>query len=142
MSMTMDPESPLATAAAATDPASHAELMTMVMAPQAPEACRHETRLHYSQGAPGVFPGDIYFYGVDHDLTGEADKIDTSKCAVYLLTGEYDWSCVAWSEEANRQIKGSEYQLMEGLGHFPMSEDPEQFARYVLPVLDKIAAGS
>jgi pimeloyl-ACP methyl ester carboxylesterase len=25
------------------------------------------------------------------------------------------------------------------LGHFPMSEDPDQFARYLLPVLAKIA---
>ena len=28
---------------------------------------------------------------------------------------------------------------MEGLGHFPMSEDPERFRRYLLPVLDEIA---
>ena len=28
---------------------------------------------------------------------------------------------------------------MEGLGHFPMSEHPEQFRRYILPVLDEIA---
>jgi pimeloyl-ACP methyl ester carboxylesterase len=72
-------------------------------------------------------------------LRGEADKIDTAKCAVYLLTGEYDFLTVPLSEEAARQIKGSEYELMKGLGHFPMSEDPDQFARYLLPVLAKIA---
>lgn len=27
---------------------------------------------------------------------------------------------------------------MEGLGHFPMSEDPEKFRSYLLPVLEKI----
>ncbi len=27
---------------------------------------------------------------------------------------------------------------MKGLGHFPMSEDPETFIGYLLPVLDKI----
>jgi pimeloyl-ACP methyl ester carboxylesterase len=27
---------------------------------------------------------------------------------------------------------------MQGLGHFPMSEDPEKFISYLLPVLDKI----
>jgi hypothetical protein len=28
---------------------------------------------------------------------------------------------------------------MEGLGHFPMSENPAQFRKYLLPVLDRIA---
>jgi pimeloyl-ACP methyl ester carboxylesterase len=27
---------------------------------------------------------------------------------------------------------------MKGLGHFPMSENPEAFLKYLLPVLDKI----
>ena len=27
---------------------------------------------------------------------------------------------------------------MQGLGHFPMSEDPEKFISYLLPVLEKI----
>jgi hypothetical protein len=30
---------------------------------------------------------------------------------------------------------------MEGLGHFPMSEDPDKFQSYLLPVLEKIAGG-
>jgi hypothetical protein len=30
---------------------------------------------------------------------------------------------------------------MEGLGHFPMSENPAQFRKYLLPILEKIAAG-
>ncbi len=29
---------------------------------------------------------------------------------------------------------------MKGLGHFPMSEDPEKFMSYLLPVLEKITA--
>jgi hypothetical protein len=29
---------------------------------------------------------------------------------------------------------------MERLGHFPMSENPEQFRRYLLPVLERIRA--
>ena len=28
---------------------------------------------------------------------------------------------------------------MKGLGHFPMSEDPQAFLKYLLPVLEKIA---
>jgi len=30
---------------------------------------------------------------------------------------------------------------MEELGHFPMSENPSQFRKYLLPVLEKIAGG-
>jgi hypothetical protein len=30
--------------------------------------------------------------------------------------------------------------IMQGLGHFPMSEDPEKFTSYLLPVLEKIKA--
>jgi hypothetical protein len=29
---------------------------------------------------------------------------------------------------------------MEGLGHFPMSEDPARFRDYILPVLDRVRA--
>ena len=32
--------------------------------------------------------------------------------------------------------------IMEQLGHFPMSENPEQFRRYISPVLDQIPAGA
>ena len=105
------------------DPASHAATMMMIMSPTAPEAYRQETRLHYAQGAPGVFGGDIHYYAIEHDLRGQADQIDTNRCAVHLLTGEYDFPTVPWTEEAARQIKGSTFAVMEGLGHFPMSED-------------------
>jgi pimeloyl-ACP methyl ester carboxylesterase len=29
---------------------------------------------------------------------------------------------------------------MKGLGHFPMSEDPQAFLKHLLPVLEKITA--
>jgi len=29
---------------------------------------------------------------------------------------------------------------MKELGHFPISENPEQFRRYILPVLERIRA--
>ena len=121
------------------DPAAHAAVMMMIMAPTASMAARHETRLHYAQGAPGVFPGDIAYYSLEHDLRGEADQIDTSRCAVHLLTGEYDFFTVPWTEQAAREIPGSTLAIMEGLGHFPMSEDHEGLMRHVLPILDAIA---
>jgi pimeloyl-ACP methyl ester carboxylesterase len=44
--------------------------------------------------------------------------------------------------ELTRRIQGAIYRTMPGLGHFPMSEDPEQFATYVLPILDDIRTHS
>lgn len=40
--------------------------------------------------------------------------------------------------EVARSIPGSEVTIMEGLGHFPMSEDPQKFIQYLSPVLQKI----
>jgi len=91
------------------------------------------------QGGPGVFKGDLYFYRVDGDLRGHVEGIDTTACPLYLLTGEYDFSCTP--EDTKRTaaaIKGASVTIMEQLGHFPMSENPEQFRRYIAPVLRDI----
>ena len=118
-----------------------ASVMYGLMSPTAPEACRRETAWGYSQGAPPVFKGDLYYHDVDHAMGETARQIDTSKVAVYLLTGEYDWSTPpVLTQAVAEQIPGAFYQTMEGLGHFPMSEDPEQFLRYLRPVLAKIRA--
>jgi pimeloyl-ACP methyl ester carboxylesterase len=121
------------------DPAKHAALMMSSMGATAPEGYRQETRLHYAQGAPGVFTGDINYFIGDHDLRGQAHLIDTETCPVHMLTGEYDFRTVAAAEEAAEAIPGVTHTVMTGLGHFPMSEDPHRFAEYLLPVLDRIA---
>ena len=120
-------------------PDAHAAVMMMIMSPTASQTARQETRLHYAQGAPGVFAGDIDYYGVHHDLRAEVDGFDTGRCPVHLLTGEYDFPTVPWTERAAREIDGATSQIMEGLGHFPMSEDHEGLMHYVLPILDAIA---
>ena len=45
-------------------------------------------------------------------------------------------------DQAAAQISGVTFQPMSEMGHFPMSEDPELFIEYVLPVLDSIADAS
>lgn len=116
-----------------------ANVMYGLMSPTSPKAYRHETTWVYSQGAPPVFKGDLYYHGVDHDLCEELANIDTSRVAVFLLTGEYDWNTTpALSRSTAEQIPGAVYRTMHGLGHFPMSEDPERFRSYLLPVLDAI----
>jgi len=118
-----------------------AGLVSGLIAPQAPNPERWETLWHYLQGGPGVFKGDLYFYRVDADLRAEVGRIDTRAAPLYLLTGEYDFSCTP--EDTTRtaaRIAGARAEVMKELGHFPMSENWPQFRRYILPVLDEIAA--
>jgi pimeloyl-ACP methyl ester carboxylesterase len=116
-----------------------AALVSGLVAPQSPAEHRHETLWQYMQSGPGVFKGDLYFYRVDADLRGQLGGIDTTRCPLYLLTGEYDFSCTP--EDTVRTaagIPGAKVTVMRELGHFPMSENPAQFRRYILPVLDEI----
>lgn len=119
-----------------------AALVSGLVAPQSP--CRDETLWQYKQSGPGVFKGDLHFYRVDGDLRGRLGCIDTSVCPLYLLTGEYDFSCTP--EDTLRtaaSIPGAKVTIMRELGHFPMSENPGKFREYILPVLEEIRrAGS
>lgn len=113
--------------------------MMSLCSPHAPEAHVRETVWMYSQGAPAVFAGDLNYYGIEHDLRTNAGDIDTRKCMLYVLSGEYDWSAYpAASKALADAVPGATYTLMEGMGHFPMSEDPAQFKKYLLPVLTDI----
>ncbi|WP_301149826.1 alpha/beta fold hydrolase [Mycobacterium simiae] len=120
-----------------------AALMYGLTSPTAPEALRRETAFVYSQGAPPTFQGDLHYWQVEHDLRGLAEQIDTTVCAVHLLSGEYDWATpTSLSAQLAEQIPGATFQVMSGLGHFPMSEDPHHFLSYLRPVLNGIAATS
>ncbi len=117
-----------------------ASMMYGLTAPMAPERYRRETEFVYSQGAPPVFKGDLYYYSIDHEMSDEElAAIDTSRCAVHMLTGEYDWSAPpALSQAAAEKIPGATFAPMEGLGHFPMCEDPERFLQALAPILEKV----
>jgi pimeloyl-ACP methyl ester carboxylesterase len=117
-----------------------AGVVSGLIAPTAPEAERWETLWHYMQGGPGVFKGDLYFYKIDGDIRDRVDRIDTRRCPLYLLTGEYDYSCTTEATLDIARRTGAEAVIMQGLGHFPMSEDPPRFVSYLLPVLDRIRA--
>ena len=119
-----------------------AGVVSGLVGPRAPEAERWETLWHYMQGGPGVFKGDLYFYKVDGDIRGKVADIDTRRCPLYLLTGEYDYSCTpAETLAVAASVPGAKATIMSGLGHFPMSEDPERFLGYLRPVLGEIGAG-
>jgi len=120
-----------------------AHLMYGLTAPMSPEPYRRETAWVYSQGAPAVFKGDLYYYSVDHDVRETAKTIDTTRVSVDILNGEYDWSGTPALGAALAQlIPGARYQTMSGLGHFPMSENPQLFLSVIRPVLERIARAS
>jgi pimeloyl-ACP methyl ester carboxylesterase len=118
--------------------------MYSITSPVAPEAYRRETGWVYSQGGPGIFAGDLYYYINDHDLTGgKAERIDTSKVEVHLLSGEYDPTAQPGpgsGEALADAIKGSTFQIIKGGSHFVMSDDYPTFRKYIVPVLDGIHA--
>jgi pimeloyl-ACP methyl ester carboxylesterase len=118
-------------------------LMSGLIAPQSPEETRWETLWGYMQGGPGVFKGDLHFYRVDGDFRDRVGQIDTTRCPLYLLTGEYDFSCTPEDTRLTAEkIPGARFTVMTEIGHFPMAENPAQFRRYLLPVLDEIRAAS
>lgn len=118
-----------------------ARLMDGVMSPTSPKAYRKETSFVYSSGWPPAFVGDLYYYVADYDLRDQAVEIDTNEVGVHILSGEYDYSGTSeLGMEAHGAIKGSTWQEMKGVGHFPMCENPEAFLRYLLPILDRIAS--
>ena len=120
-----------------------AAFVSGLIAPQSPAAAAAETLWQYKQGGPGVFAGDLHFYRVDGDLRGQVEAIDTTVCPLFLLTGEYDYSCTP--EDTRRTasgIRGAEVVIMREVGHFPMSENPDRFRTYILPVLERIKAAN
>lgn len=118
-----------------------ARMMEALCSPTSPEPYVKEVSQVYASGWPPAFIGDLWYYLVDYDIRDRASEIDTSRVGVHILNGEYDWSGMpALGRAAHEAIKGSTWALMEGIGHFPMQENPERFAGYLRPVLDRILA--
>jgi len=112
-----------------------------LMAPQSPPERAREVWWEYSQGGYGVFWGDIRFYGREWDARERVGRIDTRKCPVVMLTGEYDYSCTPEISRATAaKIPGAEFQVMRGIGHFPMAENPELFLEHLRPALARLRA--
>jgi pimeloyl-ACP methyl ester carboxylesterase len=120
-----------------------AAMISGLVAPQSPARYRWETLWQYMQSGPGVFKGDLYFYSEDSDFRGDVAKIDTRLCPLYMLTGEYDFSCTPEDTlRTAKAIPGARATIMQELGHFPPSENPAAFRAYILPILDEIRTGA
>ena len=116
-----------------------ARLMDGLMAPTSPAAYRKETTYVYSSCWPPAFLGDLHYYVEEFDLNDQAGAIDTNRVGVHILSGDYDYSGTPQhGRAAHEAIRGSTFQEMKGMGHFPMSENPERFMTYLKPVLGRI----
>ena len=109
-------------------------------APTSPEESRRENWWYYSQSGPGIYQGDVYYYSLDWDVRDDLPRIDTNKCKVSLLTGEFDYSCTPeMTQAAAKAIAGSRVEIMKGMGHFPMIENYPGFRQYLLDALTYMA---
>jgi pimeloyl-ACP methyl ester carboxylesterase len=116
-----------------------AELTIDLCAPMIPENRRWELWWFYTQEGAGVYNGDLYFFSHEWDIREKLKTIDTEKCPVYLLTGEYDWSCTPKDTlEAAEHIKGVKVTIMDKIGHFPMAEHWSHFFTYIEPVFEEL----
>jgi pimeloyl-ACP methyl ester carboxylesterase len=107
--------------------------------PPEPREYVEQITWHYGQGGPQVFFGDIAFYSGEWDARERVGRIDTNRCPLFMLTGEYDYSCtVELSEATAAKIPGVRFQAMQGIGHFPFAENPKRFAEYLLPILAEL----
>lgn len=115
------------------------EWIRALSAPQSPAEYQEAITWHYGQGGPSVFYGDIAFYSGDWDGRERVGKIDTNRCRLFMLTGEYDYSCtVELSQATADKIPGVVFREMKGIGHFPFAENPKLFAEHLLPVLQEL----
>ena len=97
-------------------------MMSGLIAPQSPAETRWETLWGYMQGGPGVFKGDLHFYRVDGDFRDRVGRIDTARCPLYLLTGEYDFSCTPDDTRATAEkIPGA--KLTDHAGDRPLPDE-------------------
>ena len=127
------------------------ERVSGMIAPMSPEEHKKQIWWQYSSQGTNIFAGDLKFYfkgwdgrarlkGAEGRKGEEGKGIDTKYCPVYMLTGEFDYSCtVEMSRETKEMIgEGAEFEAMEGLGHFPLSENPGKVLGYLERAIEGI----
>lgn len=112
-----------------------------LMSPSSPAESRRQASFIYSQGAPGIYDGDLSFYSDEFDGEDIAKRIDGASIPVHFLIGHYDFSAtVADAHALAGWIDGSVVTEMPELGHFPMTEHPSATLNYLRPVFDALPA--
>lgn len=110
-----------------------------LMSPTSPESRRRRAAWIYSQGAPEIYTGDLAFYSEEFDGAEVGPRVDAGRTPVALLCGTYDYSATPEDgARLARLIPGAHLDVMEGLGHFPMTEHPDLFRPHFLHALEFI----
>jgi len=66
-------------------------------------------------------------------------RLTPRRCPLFCCQANNDYSCTPEETlDVAKRVPGCEAVIMKGLGHFPMSENPEEFLNIWLPVLAKI----
>lgn len=108
-----------------------------LMSPNSPPAFKEEVLWQYAQSGPGVYQGDTYMGSVD--LNDSFQWPSKAGCPLWVLSGEYDYSTTpAMSQRAAEQLGGT-FIPMPGMGHFPMTENPIEFRKFLVPILEQIS---
>ncbi|KAI1611683.1 Alpha/Beta hydrolase protein [Exophiala viscosa] len=112
-----------------------------MISPTSPEIYKRLNWWIYSAQATSMFPSDLLFYFEGWDGRDRMAQIDTEVCPVYMLTGEYDYSCTPDASRATAaKIKGAVFEEMKRMGHFPFSENPSAFLPYFLRALEHVVS--
>jgi len=112
-----------------------------LMSPSSPAEDRRRAAWIYSQGAPGIYDGDLAFYSDEFDGEPIARRIDGRRTPVYFLIGHYDFSATVSDAHALAGwIDGATVTEMPELGHFPMTENPPMLLNYLRPILATLTA--
>jgi len=116
-------------------------MVDAVMAPGLSAWDRQVNRMTQS-AHPRSLRNDLYLWGVDNSDASRAERIDASKVPLYMYAGEYDFTCPPAHVEASAKCigEGVHYEMLKGLGHFPMSENYELFRPTLVRTLEEIEA--
>jgi pimeloyl-ACP methyl ester carboxylesterase len=118
---------------------SFTEIVRSASSPLAPEARRREVEWIYAKAGPGVLAGDLHYASEDHDARPFLKHIDTQAVGLFVVAGDWDFSCQpAHTERLQQQINGLQVTRIPEAGHFPPSEHPEAFRRALLPILEAV----
>ncbi len=116
-----------------------------MLGPDAPERQHDEACAIYAQARPGIYMGDLVYYSEEHDSARIVEGLRASGRPVELLTGSFDYSASPANTRRLHAAVDAEtcrFTEMEGLGHFPMIENPDAFRPHFLAALDRIESAT
>ena len=117
---------------------TNAGLVDSVMPPKISRWDRQINRMCQT-AHPRSLRNDLHLWGVENSDEKRAERIDASKVPIYMYSGEFDFTCPPEHVEKSAKAIGEvNYEMLEGLGHFPMSENYDIFRPTLIRTLEDI----